>query len=241
MNFSEEEAGGHSSSEEELSENDRPNNQAQGRFQSYKRQDRVEEPQEGCSPFDSIPKVKYKEFLSKKRARPQSSKKKKAPARKKKKPEPVPVSDSSSDEQEEEDEAEQPFDEELHEFAEKKSEEVRQFRHHLWRGYVNLVGAADAAIGQPSGAAEMIGNDPDIKSCFESCLESNSFGKTLRTIDPIYLLLFSTGMVVYQCKRSGAVQQTTQIPHTYSVNQESPQQQKQTRVSSFKDLFDEED
>lgn len=94
-------------------------------------------------------------------------------------------------------------DEELDEFIQKKEEVDHSMKTKLWYGYVRLCEAFDHTVGEPTGFASIIENSVDVKESFNMCIDSGSFGEYIKDVDPLYLLLFSTGMIALSCKGTG--------------------------------------
>lgn len=92
--------------------------------------------------------------------------------------------------------------EELDDYLQHKEEVDHSMRSMLWTGYVRLCEAADFSIGQPSGFGEIVRDSKDIKDCFDLCVEKGSFAEITRSVDPVYMLLGVTAMVMFSCKQA---------------------------------------
>lgn len=139
----------------------------------------------------SIPKTKYGDLLEKQRKREREQEETSAPPKKraKKNTEPPPLATEQDEE-------------EMNQYLEQRTNTQTNMKQHLWSGYVRLCQAADTLVGQPSEFPQVIAESPDIRSCFELCLDSGSFGAHVKDIDPLHLLLFSTAALMMSCKRS---------------------------------------
>ena len=163
------------------------------------------EPGDGDDIFSEIPRVRYGELLERrslKRSReptplPPAKRKKTKKTRNPSPPKTVRFTEPAEEEEEEGDEPE----DEMTGFLAKKEATAQEMRGQLWMGYVKICEAADTMIGEPSSFPEIIAGDKDLRSCFDSCLDSGSFGDAVKNIDPLHLLLFSTFTTMYMCKR----------------------------------------
>lgn len=151
---------------------------------------------------DGIPTTKYGDLIEKQR-----SKKRAREARDDELPTPKRSKKRKKDEAPE---LIEESDEELEEFIQKKEEVDHSMKTKLWYGYIRLCEAFDHTVGEPTGFASIIENSVDVKESFNMCIDSGSFGEYIKDVDPLYLLLFSTGMIALSCKGTGWLGGTSQ-------------------------------